>query len=55
VSRLKALGWSASTALEDGLRRAYAAFLERGPQAPRAHRELANGPGILQSAPGPGT
>jgi GDP-L-fucose synthase len=32
VSKLKALGWSASTPLPEGLRRAYAAFLERTPE-----------------------
>jgi len=31
VSKLKALGWSASTPLREGLRRAYAAFLGRTP------------------------
>jgi GDP-L-fucose synthase len=33
VSKLKALGWQASTPLPEGLRRAYAAFLEREPAA----------------------
>jgi GDP-L-fucose synthase len=33
VSKLKALGWQASTPLAEGLRRAYAAFLERSPAA----------------------
>jgi GDP-L-fucose synthase len=32
VSKLRALGWQASTPLPDGLRRAYAAYLERTPQ-----------------------
>jgi GDP-L-fucose synthase len=33
VSKLKSLGWTASTPLPEGLRRAYAAFLERKPEA----------------------
>jgi GDP-L-fucose synthase len=33
VSKLRALGWKASTPLPEGLRRAYAAFLERKPEA----------------------
>jgi GDP-L-fucose synthase len=39
VSKLKGLGWSATTPLPEGLRRAYAAFLQRQPRAglgPRA-------------------
>jgi GDP-L-fucose synthase len=36
VSKLRALGWQASTPLPEGLRRAYAAFLERAPAAPLA-------------------
>jgi GDP-L-fucose synthase len=37
VSKLKALGWSARTALPEGLRRAYAAFLERKPEGLPVH------------------
>jgi GDP-L-fucose synthase len=33
VSKLKALGWQASTPLQEGLRRAYDAFLAREPEA----------------------
>jgi GDP-L-fucose synthase len=33
VSKLRSLGWKASTPLPEGLRRAYAAFLERQPEA----------------------
>jgi GDP-L-fucose synthase len=33
VSKLHALGWHAHTALPDGLRQAYAAFLERGDES----------------------